>query len=210
MNEIDIEEIKRLYAETKNVRKTAKRYNHSRTKREHTSRSEVTRIVNEKSHKGKGGGSSRAFPSIGIVIFASIFQIFKLFDREFYWDIFRYMPPYVILIRYIFSWVQRCIGMTTAIGLLFLKNVFRKITLVLGIFTICTVYWKHPYQGFLIHTQRLDEQFGHYLAMSGFPELTFTSITRYAVIGNIILDILFWGILIFYFTRSRVKEQFSA
>ena len=217
MKEIDSEEIKRLYAETKNVRKTAKRYNHARAKRDHTSRKEVTRIINERSRKGTGGGSSRSFPSIGIVIFAiliigsSLIHMHKLIvDRIWYFETYAYLPVWLATVRYCFSWFQRIVGISTALGVLFLKNIFRKIAIAIGIFTICTVYWKHPYQGFLKHTRVLDEKYGHYIALIGFPEITFSSLTLYAVIGHCILDIVFWGFFIYYFIRPGVKAQFCS
>ena len=140
-----------------------------------------------------------------IIVFSSLMHMHKLAgDREWYLETYAYMPEWLAWTRYSFSWFQRILGISAGIGILLYKDVFRKLAIIIGVFTICTVYWKHPYEGFKRHTQYLDQVF---------PEMTeiatFSSITGYAVLGHIMLDVIFQGWLIYYLTRPKVKSYFK-
>ena len=143
-----------------------------------------------------------------LIITSSLIHMHKLvldydWNRE---NMLTCMPEWLVVVRYCFSWFQRILGLTIAIGILRLKNIFRKLGIALGVFTICTLYWKHPYSAFLRHTNYLDQQFGHLLTAA--PGITFSSLTLISLIVYYILEIVFWGIFIYYFTHPKVKEQF--
>jgi hypothetical protein len=110
--------------------------------------------------------------------------------------------------RYYFSWLQRIVGFLVGIGLLAQKEAARKVGIAIGCFTILTIYWKHPYPAFKLHTQYLDKHFGYILAPFG-AGVTFSSVTLPAVIFHCLGDIIFWGIFIHLFTRPSVKSQFK-
>ena len=160
----------------------------------------------------------------GVLVFGVLFIVSSLmhiqaliFNFHWYFDIYSYWPKWLILIRYLFSWFQRILGLVTAIGILRLKNIFRRIAIAIGVFTILTVYWKHPYAAFKNHAETLDRIF----ANTGFNELisraaeiglhikSFAELALAAVIGHAILDIIFCGSLIYYLTRPAVKEKFE-
>jgi hypothetical protein len=129
-------------------------------------------------------------------------------DEPLYAHYYSYLPVWLMVARYYFSWLQRIIGLLVGIGLLAQKEIARKIGIAIGCFTILTVYWKHPYPAFKLHTQYLDKQFGYILTQLGIRE-TFSSVTLPAVIIHCIGDIIFWSAFIYFFTRSSVKNQFK-
>ena len=99
-----------------------------------------------------------------LFIFTSVIHMSTLYvKREWYWTVFKELPGWLIGVRYAFSWFQRCVGLSAAIGLLLMKEVWRKITIVWGVFTIATVFLKHPYAGFSFHCQILDKKYGYFL-----------------------------------------------
>jgi hypothetical protein len=76
---------------------------------------------------------------------------------------------------------------------------------------MATLYWKHPYAGFLELTRELDRKYGHLLVMP--PELhikiTFESLVIPSIIGHYILDIAFCCTVIYLLTREPVKKLFN-
>ncbi len=151
----------------------------------------------------------------GVVVFgvllvvSSIFHISTLiFSKDWYWNNFGYLPPLLLVVRYFFSWVQRILGLAAGLGILNLKNFYRQIALGIAWFTIFALPWKHPYLAFLNHARRLDELLGFLFEKAGHPEISFTSLTMPALITHYMLDIIFCGSLIYYFTRPEVKKHF--
>lgn len=144
-----------------------------------------------------------------LIISSSFLHMQKLhMDRDWYYQTFSYWPVWLINVRYAFSWFQRVAGITAAVGVLFYNNLCRKLVLVIGIFTICTVPWKHPYEAFLKHAQYLDHQYGAYVASISEGSISFAEITRIAQLSHWLLDILFWVFWIWYFLRPSVKTLF--
>jgi hypothetical protein len=144
------------------------------------------------------------------LIITSLLHMQKLVtDYDFYMDIYSNLG-WVVYLRYAFSWLQRIAGLSIGIGLLKEKNWARLGGIILGTFTILTIYWKHPYEAFHKHTLILDQQFGAQLHHWAIPaSLTFESVTVLAIIVHCILDVLFWGIFIYYVTRPRVRNRFQ-
>ena len=133
-----------------------------------------------------------------------------LVERKWYWFNYSYMPEWLIIARYSFSWLQRVVGIIVAIGLFRFKEVFRKLMLLVSWFTILTVYWKHPYTAFKNHTLYLDRLIGPTLKQGALKDLSFSSVTLAAVITACLLDIIFFGVVIYYLTRPKVKAHFSS
>jgi len=161
-------------------------------------------VANRQSRRSKG------VTIFGILlILSSLIHMHKLaVEAQWYANTYSYLPHHLMVARYYFSWLQRIIGLLVGIGLLAQKEIARKIGIAIGCFTILTIYWKHPYPAFKLHTQYLDQQFGYILAQSGI-RATFSSVALPAVIIHCIGDIIFWGIFIYFFTRSSVKNQFK-
>lgn len=152
----------------------------------------------------------------GIIIFGILLIVSSLIHintlivaRNWYWNNFSYMPPVLILMRFLFSWLQRILGLTAGIGILYQKNWCRLLAISISWFTMFVLYWKHPYRAFLNHMNYLDQHLGYLFKTFGYPEMSFSSLTVLALIVHYCLDILFCGSLIYYFTRPQVKKHFK-
>lgn len=144
-----------------------------------------------------------------ILIISSLGHMVTLLDFNHYVYLFQPLPGKIILLRYFISWALRIIGLISGIGILYLKNTFRKLALYLFLVTIVTVSWKHPYVGFQRHAAYLDQIFSYQMQLKGVVLPSFSSIAGIATMGARILDVLFAGIFIYYFTRLKVKGQFN-
>ena len=145
-----------------------------------------------------------------LLILSSFIQMHKLIvDVQWYAEVYSYLPAGLIATRYYFSWLQRVIGILVGVGLLSQQEIARKTGIALGWFTILTIYWKHPYPAFKLHTQYLNQRFGSILAQSG-TGMTFPDFTLLAMIVQYLGDIIFWSSFIYFFTRPSVKSQFNA
>ena len=139
-----------------------------------------------------------------LYIIGPIFHIHKLIvDRQYYFEIYNYLG-WMTAVRYSFSWFQRILGISCAIGILFYKEIFRKILFYICIFTILTVYWKHHYPAFLDHTIRLAETY---------PGLYNTGVSHetMAILGIIIhslLNIVYCLVVMHILTRPGVRKLF--
>ena len=156
-------------------------------------------------------------PSRGVVFFGWLFIItsllqlrFLINERQMYLYFYSYMPPWMMLLRYSFSWFQRLLGLLAGVGILTLREPARKLALVIAWFTILTVFWKHPYAGYKLHTQYLDKTVLPMLTQvfGPFP-ITFSSLTVWSMVLNWLCEIAFDGALIYFFTRPSVKQQFK-
>lgn len=160
----------------------------------------------------KTGKLPRGIIVLGLfIVFSSIVHMHKLVvDHAWYQDTYSYLPPWLRELRYVFSWAQRVAGFTAAAGLLWRKNVCRLLIIFIGWFTIFFVFWKHPYRAFLDHARYLDKQpvirslFDHL----GAPDFTVASVVWPALAVYYLLEIIFWGSVIYYLTRPGVKAYF--
>ncbi len=170
------------------------------------------KIFYEKKQKDRLLPRSKGVLIFGVLlIVSSIIHIQKLVEASgtYYVQYFGFMPEWLLLARYMFSWFQRAIGILIALGLLAQKEVARKAGILLGIFTVLTLYWKHPYEALKEHTKHLDALYGKILLTMGIKNITFSSVTFPSLIGLYLADIIFWAIFIYFFTRPSVKAQFK-
>lgn len=149
-----------------------------------------------------------------LIIVTSLLQMRTLLNfsyTNYVYTFSTFLPEEIILMRYFASWSLRIVGLVSGIGILFLNNKCRKMALYLFFFTICTIYWKYPYFVFVNQAPYLDQMLLPRLRLHlgyGFP--TFSSVVGGSVVCARIMDILFAGIFIYYFTRPKVKKQFNA
>lgn len=157
----------------------------------------------------------KQIPAAGIILFGvfliitSFLQIQKFSSFNNYRSIFAHLPDNWINVRYIISISLRILGFVIGCGLLFRKEFARKLAIYLAIFTICTIYWKHPYE-VVANSCRII-----YYTMynqSGATQFVLPAevktVTWLALIVFYLIDIVFFSVLIYYFTRPRIKEQF--
>lgn len=157
--------------------------------------------------------------SIGVTIFAiilisdSLLQMIELLYFQHYKNTFQFLSDEIILFRYFVSWTLRITGLISGIGILFLKNTFRKFGLSLFIFTIITIYWKYPSLAFKNDAVYLDQflkDYGCYpIVIKGYGTLTFSSLANGTAIFARVLGVLYAALFIYYFTRPKVKRQFK-
>jgi hypothetical protein len=170
------------------------------------------RLIRELKQLFSGGRRSTGVTVFAfLLIVSSIMHIHKLIvNVSWYVDTYSYLPPWLIVLRYSFSWLQRALGILAAVGLLALNDTARKLAIAIGIFTILTIYWKHPYIAYKAHTEFLDSRFGLLFHQLGAPAgFKISSYAMAAVVLNCALDVMFCGILIYFLTRPVVKKQFK-
>lgn len=115
--------------------------------------------------------------------------------------------PRMILVRYVFSWLIKALGLVVGIGLLARKEFFRKLAIASSVLTIVTVHLKHTHAAYLLHVQQLDRSFE--ALYGGLPDgFTFVSVLGPALLLQRSIDVVFALALIFYLTRAHVKQQF--
>ena len=155
--------------------------------------------------------------SKGVTIFAFLFIMSSfihinkfIVDLQWYADTYSYMPPWLMLTRYTFSRFQRVLGVLAAVGILALNEAARKLLIAIEVFTILTINWKHPYEGYKAHTDFLDGYLGPMLHQLGTPAgFKISAYALPAAIVNRVLDVIFCLIVIYFFTRPSVKKQFD-
>lgn len=149
------------------------------------------------------------------LVAASLLHMLTLVDVAHYAYVFQSLPHWLLAIRYGVSWAMRILSLMSAVGMLRLRESARKVALSLCWFTIVTIYWKHPYEGFRRHTEYLDAVLAATLASAGsgrpawLDAFTFTSLTVPALVVACALDVVFAAGVICYLTRPGVREHFE-
>lgn len=148
---------------------------------------------------------------LGLIV-TSLLQSTALVDRHRYWYLFSDLPTSAITIRYALSWIARIVGLASGVGILLRRELFRRVTIALAALTIMTVYWKHSYEGFLRHVQDLQQRspaVAHIFQILQQGGVEVSEVTRIAVIVIRLQEIALALLLIWYFTRPRVKDWFG-
>lgn len=159
-----------------------------------------------------------------LLVVGALLKIFFFFNYDYYRFLFQPLSDKVIFIRYLLSVLGSVLGLVCGVGVLLLRNVFRKLAIVLCFITILTVYFKHPDYVFrnvavYIEHQYNGRSFGKEVEISkeGFPLFKkgssiyslehedFPLISRGFYCAY---DIVFCFTFIWFFTKRKVKEQF--
>ncbi len=158
---------------------------------------------------------SKKSPNFGInafgiiLIVSSISNLLTIVLKQDWYlnELYAHWPAWAAWLRYGFSFFQRILGLTAGFGLLFRKEFGRIIALVIGCFTISTVYWKHPFVSYFLHTHRVMEE----LTQAGLlnTKVSLGTMTMIAMITNCLLDIGFCLFLIYFLTRPAVVSIFK-
>lgn len=148
----------------------------------------------------------------GIVLFGvflilgSIYKLWGFLNYDYYRFMFQQLPSeQIIFMRYLGSVTLRLVGLIVATGILLLNDFFRKSFIILCVLTLCTLYWKHPFFVFENIARHTEEQFFH-KTVTG--ELAYPLQPWITMIFNYLVDILFCGSALFYFTQPKIKEYF--
>jgi uncharacterized membrane protein YphA (DoxX/SURF4 family) len=130
-----------------------------------------------------------------------------IMKKQWYFEIYGHMPLWLATVRYGFSWFQRIAGIMAALGLLTFNKIGRWIAIGISIFTMATIYWKHPYSAFLAHAQGLDRQY-NYLSLNNNFGVSFESLALAAMLVQYALDIGFCLSVLYILSRPRIKSVF--
>ena len=159
-----------------------------------------------------------------LLVVGALFKIFLLFNYDYYRFLFQPLSDKAIFIRYVLSMIHISLGLICGIGILMLRDVFRKLALLLCFLTVVTMYWKHPSYVFrnvavYVEHQYNGESFGEEVEMSeeGYPlfkkgsgiyELENESLPLISMSIYCIYDIVFCLAFIYFFSNKKIKEQF--
>lgn len=144
-----------------------------------------------------------------LLIMSSIVQMYAYtFGYGWYKEIFNYLPLWLINVRYWFFWLQQIPGISVGIGLLNGNNFCRKIAIAIAVFSIMAIYWKYPYRAFLNRCQFLDYHYGGMFAARHLWELSFVRMCKIYLIFQYVIDVTFFGSLLYYLNRPLIKEYF--
>jgi hypothetical protein len=148
-----------------------------------------------------------------LLIVSSLWELKNLADFNYYLFLFQQLPEQAIRVRYFGSITLRMLGLVSGIGILGLRNIFRKIAISLNWFTILTIYWKHPiytlrniYKGYLeqIVNIMVFTKYGPNFPIDRIYEKSLLVASTFL---NVV-DLVFAFSLIYFFTRPTVKQQF--
>ena len=140
---------------------------------------------------------------VTFIITGAIYDLIKFVDWEYYQYTFQGLSHQAIVIRYVFSLVWRAVILGIGIRLLFLDNQARKVIIVLAWVQILTVFWKHPVPVF----QHLALQMQQH-TMPGTTELIYPWLPWVAFLFFSIFDIIISSLIIYFFSRSLIKDNF--
>ncbi len=153
--------------------------------------------------------------SIGVTLFSaglilsSLYKMIVLLNFSHYIYLHQDLDRQSIIFRYLVSWIEKILTLASGAGILYQKDIFRKMAIALWLIIICTISLKHPYAGFLNHIVYLDHV-GiislKFLESHGMP---LPVLHQTVVILARLQDVIFGLCLIYFFTRHSVKSQFD-
>jgi hypothetical protein len=111
----------------------------------------------------------------------------------------------LIFFRYLVSLALRTIMLVSSVGIIFRKEIFRKIIIGSACFILVTIFWKHPVAA--VKRFILLKINAGVLSVDLLPKIDLVAWAY--VVAYSIIDIIIVSFLIYLFTRPRIKEQFS-
>ncbi len=143
-----------------------------------------------------------------LLIASSVIQIYQLIAQiPWYAELHSYLSAEWIVLRYAFSWFLRIVGILIGAGLLASKEIARKAILALSWFAILTIYWKNPLASEKLQCAYMQRQFGNPLAEFGIRDAA-SFVAPYVTAFLCVEHVIFYGIVIYYFTRPAVRRHF--
>jgi hypothetical protein len=142
---------------------------------------------------------------LSIIVILYALQSFPNLDFAAYAIKFNPLPEKLIFGRYLLSIAIRIFLLIAGIGVLFRKDIFRKSVIFICLFTIGTIYWKHP---FICFKNSLMFDINHgLLSVNLIPKIDM--IAWICVVICYMIDISIAIFLIYLFTRPKIKGQFK-
>lgn len=157
----------------------------------------------------KKDGQKRSFGFkvfCALLVVGLVYKLWGLWNYNYYRFMFQPLAEQMIFMRYCASITLRLVGLIIVTGVLLLKDTFRKALLLYCFFTLCFLYFKHPYYVFENIARYTEQVFLNKIIVT---ELTHPSYPWISLIFNYTIDIVFSGAMLYYFTRPKVREQFK-
>ena len=155
---------------------------------------------------------SRGVRFLGILFIASSLLQMSALGYARYQYLFQYLPVWMMLIRFIGSWVLRILGLIAGVGLLRGKEFSRKIILGISGYSLVTLYWKHPYD-VVVHNLAGNPVLGLWETMGfdivGFNIFGHLDFASYGVVFLCAEDALFFCFVLWYLNLGNIKKQFD-
>ena len=154
-------------------------------------------------------------PSFGIIYFgfglilSGLFRSFVLLDYDHFAYMFGFQSSKMLTFSYLIAWIDKFLLLASAIGVLYLKEKFRKLIILTWFLEICAVPWKYPFPGFkntflqLVHYGFFNQK----IIEAQF--VTFDSFVYIIITTAALLDAVYGLALIYFFTRPKIKAQFK-
>jgi len=146
-----------------------------------------------------------------LLILSSLIWFAAYMNYHVYRITFQWLSEESARARYLLSVINRALVLVSGVGILCLKDIFRKIGLVLCVLTICVLPWKHPYLVFKNLAENITQQ-----VLNTMPPESIAvseSISTISLLVSMIIvyavDIVFALAFIYYFTRPKVKNYFK-
>ena len=146
-----------------------------------------------------------------IIVVTSLLQLNTLVRWAYYQWLFNLLPEDVLRLRYFISITLRVLGLASGIGILLHKDLFRKIAIGISVFTVATIYWKHPLYMVSKHARVVIGWLSRSNCCSaGLSQPPLIKIIEWSsLISLCAVDIGFALWLVYYFTRPRIKAYFK-
>ncbi len=150
---------------------------------------------------------SRGVTILAVLLILGCLSQLSISYASYKW-LFQPLPQRIILAHYYLMKIILILGITCAVGIFYLKDIFRKIAIYLSLFTLFSYLIEFPV--FILRNvpAYIEEQI-----YNAFMQGYFTPPVRVLIWGLFIagwvIDICFALFWIYFFTRPRVKEQFK-
>lgn len=142
---------------------------------------------------------------VALLMASALYDTIYLLDYDYIRWMFNQLPDRLFYLRYGFSFFLRLYLLITAFGLMSLKEIARKAIIALAIFTILTIYWKHPFYVFENIAIMVEQNyFEEAIEQLKYPMLPWISMFFYVT-----ADLIIAGLIIFYFTLPETRAYFK-
>jgi len=135
----------------------------------------------------------------------SLYDLLNFIDYDLYAGMFLELPQWLINVRYAFSVLLRCFTIFLALGVLYFNEQARRFLIAIAIFTIVTIYWKHPYSVFVNTAISAEGAWG----LDTSQGLNFPGFPWICMFVYVTADILISGITIYCLTLPNIKALFK-
>ncbi len=145
-----------------------------------------------------------------LLIVGTFYNLMGMSNVENWNFLFQPLPEIIIQIHYFISVFIMALALISGVGILFLKDYFRKII----IFTTFFTFFSYLIEGPLLIYRNLPGFIEQQVALVAIeaPDISLngaSAVLWFFVILSYVIDFGFAICLVYFFTRPKVKEQFS-